>query len=153
MHQIDTRNSPKQAKNEITHKKIFFQLVPLSIVKFVCLVVRPWDWAENNESHNKILRLERSVEWGVAGGDSCLVPCVAQNFDSNFFPFLELFSQWKRTNYCDTLRCTAQGFIRSSPLSLLMCPTWLHFGEKAGTLFLKSICHMMSFVLSLKCSL
>ena len=30
-------------------------------MRFFCLVVRPWDWTENRESHDKIVRLERSA--------------------------------------------------------------------------------------------
>ena len=54
------QDSPKQAKTEIFQEIASFQLVPLFIVRFACLVVRLWDWTENLKSHDKIVRLERS---------------------------------------------------------------------------------------------
>ena len=46
-------DSPKQAKNEIIQEIASFQLVPLFIVRFACLVKRLWDWTGNCESRNK----------------------------------------------------------------------------------------------------
>ena len=53
LHRTGARNSPKQAKNKIIQKDLSFQLAPLFIVRFVCLVMRLWDWTEYRESHKK----------------------------------------------------------------------------------------------------
>ena len=55
------QDSPKQAKNEIIQEIASFQLAPLFIVRFASLVVKLRDWTENRESHDKIMRLERSA--------------------------------------------------------------------------------------------
>ena len=62
------QDSPKQAKNEIIQEIASFQLVPLFIVRFACLVVRPWDWTENRESHDKIVSLT-TKSWDLRGLD------------------------------------------------------------------------------------
>jgi len=52
------QDSPKQAKNEIIQEIASFQLVPLFILRFACLVVRLCDWNENRESHDKIIKFK-----------------------------------------------------------------------------------------------
>ena len=41
---------------------VFHWLVNLFTVRFLCLIVRPWDCPQNRESHGKTMRLERSIQ-------------------------------------------------------------------------------------------
>ncbi len=54
-------NRLSKPKMTLYKEILSLQLVYLFIVRFLCLIVRPWDWTRNRESHGKIVRLERSV--------------------------------------------------------------------------------------------